>query len=120
MLEYPPVRRANPRHRTSPPIALRLTALFRVGEADFARVAECGPGDQVGFSNTGEIASCASESARPAHDMRWVADDGESSLREGKSGSDGFIEVDIVPGFRDPVMLDVEYDGTTRAGLRRS
>jgi hypothetical protein len=40
--------------------------------------------------------------------MRRVADDGESSLREGKSGSDGFIEVDIFPGFRDPVMLDVE------------
>jgi hypothetical protein len=87
---------------------LCLSALFRVGEADFARVTDCSPGDQVGFSNIGEIASCASESARPADDMRWVADEGESSLREGKSGSDGFIEVDIVPGFRDPVMLDVE------------
>jgi len=85
-----------------------LSALFRVGEADFARVTECSPGDQVGFPNIGEVASCAGESASSADDMRRVVEDGESSLREGKSGSDGFIEVDIVPGFRDPVMLDVE------------
>jgi hypothetical protein len=81
---------------------------LRVGEADCAGVTECSSGDQIGFSNVRKIASFASESAGPADDMRRVADDGESSLREGKSGSDGFIEVDIFPGFRDPVMLDVE------------
>lgn len=75
---------------------------------------------QVGFADTGQIASGSREFASAPDDVRRVADEGEARLREWHSGCDGRCEIDVVSGFGDPMVLDVEYYGPVRTGLWRS
>jgi hypothetical protein len=84
--------------------------IVRVGEADFAEVAEDGAGVQVYFADGIDVASGAGEFTGAAIDVYGVVDDGEARLRQGHSCGGGLIEGDGIAGFGYPVMLHFEQD----------
>ncbi len=92
--------------------------LFR--EANLAAVAEGGAGDQVCFTEVGHIADRSGEAAGSACDVGGIADNGEPSLRilHRNGSGNGGIQVDVVAGFSDPVVLNVEYHRSIWPGLR--
>src|SRR5437879_3928221 len=93
------------KYELSPARTLQLV-LFR--EADLAAVTDSSTGLQVGFSDIVQLARGSSEFSGAANDLRGVADEGEPGLREWHGGGYRRLEVDVVAGFGDPVMLDVE------------
>jgi hypothetical protein len=80
--------------------------LFR--ETDLAGVADCRAGLQVGLADVCQITGGSSEAAGTASDVCGIADESEARLRQRNSGCHGGTEEDLVAGFRNPVMLDVE------------
>ena len=63
---------------------------------------------QVGFTDVGLVAGSIGVAAGSTDDMSGIANEGETRLGEWNCRCDGRIEVDVIAGFGDPVMLDVE------------
>ena len=83
--------------------------LFR--EADLAAIPERRRlRVKIHFTDECEIARRPGEFASAARNVRGITGEREARLRERNSGGHRRIEVNVIAGFGNPVMLNVEED----------
>ena len=87
-------------------------------EANFTGVAE----DRcilawIHFADVRQFPSGAREPAGPSGDVQRIGNNREQRLRERGCGGNRWIDGECVSRFGRPVVLDVEYDGTSWARL---
>src|SRR5690349_18155537 len=105
------------REHWTPPCNIRelpaqtVAPLILILETNFPAVTKHRSGLHVGFSNVVQIAGRSSEFAGAAGNVGRVANDGKARCRKRPRRGYGTIKVDVVSGFRDPVVLHVEEHG---------
>ena len=94
--------------------------LVLVCETNLAAVPEYRSFDQINFADVREIAGRSGEFASATGKVHRISHYGEEGLRERSGCRDGRIEGERIAGLRNPVMLDMEYQRISGAGLGRA
>src|SRR6266446_1799074 len=89
-------------------------------KAHLSAIPEYSSFDQIDFADSVQITRRADEFACTASKVQGIGNYGEQSLRERNRRGCRWIKRERVSRLRNPVMLDMEYQGVPRAGLGRA